>query len=166
FARRSDVLSSQGLRSLNPVLAGLIAYTLYYAIKKLVQGEPKVIGTSLYIGANLLAPDVVEHNDFLEAAPSRSYREISTGSNSPKNFWNVAFSSFSTLTNYTLPAIFRPAPDNTITYSPYVSPETVELINQYTIPTIEAVLQELITLGKEAAEIILRLMLTLIVAEL
>lgn len=38
---------------------------LYHAIKALAQGEPKIIGTSLYIGTNLLAPDVVEHNGFV-----------------------------------------------------------------------------------------------------
>src|SRR4051794_16677562 len=29
-----------------------------------------------------------------------------------KNFWNVAYSSFATLTGYRIPAIFRPPPNN------------------------------------------------------
>lgn len=40
---------------------------LYHAIKALAQGDPKIIGTSLYIGTNLLAPDVVEHNGFVRS---------------------------------------------------------------------------------------------------
>lgn len=38
---------------------------LYDAIKKLGKDEPKVIGSALWIGTNLLAEDVVEHNDFV-----------------------------------------------------------------------------------------------------
>jgi 2-dehydropantoate 2-reductase len=66
-----------------------------------------------------------------------------------KNFWNTGFSAFSTLTSYTLPAIFRepPAPDSTATYSPYTSPITAELIKRYTIPSVYAILRELLVLG-------------------
>ncbi|KAG7095759.1 hypothetical protein E1B28_006464 [Marasmius oreades] len=154
---------------------------LYRTIKRLGQGEPKVIGTALYIGTNLLAPDVVEHNDF-DRVSLGIYRhnDYTTSENSPeeadilngiaevlekggstvkivpeiqrvkfsKNFWNVAFSSFSTLTDYTLPAIFRPPPSASIAYTPYVSPKTAALVEQYTIPTIEAILLELIALGR------------------
>jgi hypothetical protein len=48
----------------------------------------------------------------------------------------------------TLPAIFRPPPENALdSYEPYVSPVTADLIENYTIPAIKATLQELITLG-------------------
>ncbi|KAL0565999.1 hypothetical protein V5O48_016018 [Marasmius crinis-equi] len=151
---------------------------LYRAIKNLGKGEPKVIGSSLYIATNLLAPDVVEHSGL-----ARMYRhnDYGTTTNTPeeseilngiatalekgganvkvvpeiqrvkfaKNFWNVAFSAFSTLTDYTLPAIFRPPPGPTVTYAPYVSPTTAVLVEQYTIPTIEAILQELLALGMQ-----------------
>ncbi len=36
---------------------------LYDALKALNQGEPKIIGSSVYIGTNLLAPDVVQHSE-------------------------------------------------------------------------------------------------------
>ncbi|KAG6856710.1 hypothetical protein H0H87_001499 [Tephrocybe sp. NHM501043] len=66
-----------------------------------------------------------------------------------KNFWNVAFSSFSTLTGYRLPALFRPPPsDPSAPYTPYVSPTTAHLIKNYTIPTIRATLQELVVLAR------------------
>lgn len=38
---------------------------LYNAIKALNKGEPKIISTAVYIGANLLQPNLVEHNDFV-----------------------------------------------------------------------------------------------------
>ncbi|KAJ8092746.1 hypothetical protein PM082_007075 [Marasmius tenuissimus] len=154
---------------------------LYRAVKNLGKGEPRIIGSSLYIATNLLAPDVVEHNG-LSRPTLGIYRpnDYSTMQNTPeeaetldgiatllekgganvkvvpeiqrvkfaKNFWNVAFSSFSTLTDYTLPAIFRPPPGPTVTYQPYVSSKTAALVEQYTIPTIEAILQELIDLGR------------------
>lgn len=50
--------------------------------------------------------------------------------------------------SYTLPAIFRPPPeDASRSYEPYVSPITANLIENYTIPAIQATLQELVTLG-------------------
>jgi len=82
-----------------------------------------------------------------------------------KNFWNVGFSSFATLTRsvsevlqgqgksediirYTVPALFRPPPDFGPLYVPYVSPTTADRITTYTIPSIRAMLQELLALGK------------------
>ncbi|TFK29441.1 6-phosphogluconate dehydrogenase C-terminal domain-like protein [Coprinopsis marcescibilis] len=66
-----------------------------------------------------------------------------------KNFWNVAFSSFATLTRHTLPAIFRSPPSQGHeSYSPYVAPVSAETIEKYTLPQIEAVLEELVTLGR------------------
>ncbi|KAF6751183.1 6-phosphogluconate dehydrogenase [Ephemerocybe angulata] len=66
-----------------------------------------------------------------------------------KNFWNVAFSSYATLTRFTVPALFRPPPsDPSASYSPYVSPISADAIERYTIPAIKAVMQEMITLGR------------------
>ncbi|KAF5372981.1 hypothetical protein D9758_001785 [Tetrapyrgos nigripes] len=173
---------------------------LYDAIKALDKEEPKVIGCALWIGTNLRAPDVVEHNDFVSISVSPLdllsrlwhyegqtnaciYRpgDFTATSNTPKetevlegiasilesggstvsivseiqrvkfakNFWNVAFSSFATLTNYTLPAIFRDPPTDSIaSYSPYLSPKTAQLVQEYTIPSIEAILQELLAVGR------------------
>ncbi|KAJ3797043.1 6-phosphogluconate dehydrogenase [Lentinula aff. detonsa] len=155
---------------------------LYHAIKALAQGEPKIIGTSLYIGTNLLAPDVVEHNGFdrptlgiyrhnnyaasanspeetaiLEGIASILEKGGSTVSVVPeiqrkkfsKNFWNVAFSSLATLTGYTLPSVFRPPPsDSSLKYEPYVATKTAHLINEFTIPTLKAVMEELVTLAR------------------
>jgi 2-dehydropantoate 2-reductase len=65
-----------------------------------------------------------------------------------KNFWNVAFSSFATLTNYRLPALFRPPPPNGVDpYSPYVAPATAHLVESHSIPAIQALLQEVLMLG-------------------
>ena len=45
--------------------------------------------------------------------------------------------------------IFRPPPaDSSTSYSPYVSPTTADLISTFTIPSIKAILIELLTLGK------------------
>ncbi|KAJ3918398.1 6-phosphogluconate dehydrogenase [Lentinula edodes] len=155
---------------------------LYHAIKALAQGEPKIIGTSLYIGTNLLAPDVVEHNGF-DRPTLGIYRhnDFTTTTNSPeetvilegiasilakggstvsvvpeiqrkkfsKNFWNVAFSSLTSLTGYTLPSVFRPPPsDPSIQYEPFVAPKTAHLINEFTIPTLKAIMEELVSLAR------------------
>lgn len=62
---------------------------LYHAIKALGKDEPKIVGTSLYIGTNLLAPDLVDHNSFVGIV-SLSLRSRFTsqllGSTNP---WNV-----------------------------------------------------------------------------
>ncbi|KAG6819481.1 hypothetical protein H0H93_011449 [Arthromyces matolae] len=66
-----------------------------------------------------------------------------------KNFWNVAFSSFATLTQYRVPALFREPPkDPSKPYEPFVSPITAHLIQEYTIPGIRATLQELVVLAR------------------
>ncbi|KDR77133.1 hypothetical protein GALMADRAFT_120230 [Galerina marginata CBS 339.88] len=155
---------------------------LFNSLKALPGGDPRIISTALWIGTNLLEPNVVEHNDFdrvtlgvyrhqdrtttvnshEEAALLNDFGHIlETGGSTitilpeiqrmkfNKNFWNVAFSSVSTLTQYTLPAIFRsPSEDTTVSYEPYVSPTTAELISSYTIPTVTAILEELIALGR------------------
>ena len=45
---------------------------LYNAVKSLGKGEPKVIGSSLYIATNLVAPDVVEHSGLVSSFISPS----------------------------------------------------------------------------------------------
>ncbi|KXN84382.1 Putative 2-dehydropantoate 2-reductase [Leucoagaricus sp. SymC.cos] len=150
---------------------------LYEALSKLGK-----VSTALYILANLLAPDVVEHNnwDQLSIGVYR-YNEYRSTNNSPgeaellenlgnilstggstitivpeiqrvkfqKNFWNVAYSSLSTLTGYRLPAVWRPPPtDSSVSYEPYVSPTTRKLIDEYTVPSMIATLNELVALGR------------------
>ena len=51
---------------------------LYEALKKLNEGNPKIVSTALYIGANLLESNVVEHNVFVSLA-----RKWSRHSHSP-----------------------------------------------------------------------------------
>jgi 2-dehydropantoate 2-reductase len=60
-----------------------------------------------------------------------------------KTFWNIAFSSFSTLTGSPPTAMFRPPPKEGQSYSPYVAPQTAPNI----VPVLRAILQEMITLG-------------------
>ena len=40
---------------------------LYHALKALGQDKPRIIGSSIYIGTNLLAPDVVQHGEGVSA---------------------------------------------------------------------------------------------------
>lgn len=42
---------------------------LYNALKNLDKGEPKVIGTAVYIGTNLLGDNIVEHGNFVRLSP-------------------------------------------------------------------------------------------------
>ena len=66
-----------------------------------------------------------------------------------KNFWNVGFSSFATLTGYTVPALFRPPPgEGQERYAPYVWPQTKGEIEEYTIGALKGVLGELVELGE------------------
>ncbi|KAH9474633.1 hypothetical protein JR316_0013097 [Psilocybe cubensis] len=66
-----------------------------------------------------------------------------------KNFWNITFNSIATLTNYPLPALFRPAPgEGSVAYEPYVSPTTADHISTYTMPVIRKMLEELIAIGR------------------
>ncbi|KIK46049.1 hypothetical protein CY34DRAFT_800925 [Suillus luteus UH-Slu-Lm8-n1] len=61
-----------------------------------------------------------------------------------KTFWNVAFSSFSTLTGSSPTGMFRPPPKEGQSYSPYVAPQTAP----EPIPVLRAILLEMITLGR------------------
>ncbi|KAJ3880765.1 ketopantoate reductase PanE/ApbA-domain-containing protein [Lentinula edodes] len=66
-----------------------------------------------------------------------------------KNLINVVFASTATLTNYTVPALFRPAPKRGSTsYEPYLEPQTASSINQYTIPALRAMLLEVEALAR------------------
>ncbi|KAF9467173.1 6-phosphogluconate dehydrogenase [Collybia nuda] len=66
-----------------------------------------------------------------------------------KNFWNVAFSTYTTLSGYTVPAFFRQPPsDPSVSYSPYVAPITANLISEYTLPAIRSTLRELVLLAR------------------
>ncbi|KAL1760776.1 ketopantoate reductase PanE/ApbA-domain-containing protein [Schizophyllum commune] len=155
---------------------------LYNAIKALGKGEPRIISSSVFIGTNLIAPNVVGHNDF-DRVTLGIYRhnDFTTTTNTPaeqallddlanmllkggstvtvvpeiqrkkfaKNFWNVGFSSFATLTGYTVPALFRPPPgEGQERYAPYVWPKTKGEIEEYTIGALRGVLGELVTLGR------------------
>lgn len=65
-----------------------------------------------------------------------------------KNVWNISFSSFATLVGYTLPAIFRPPPKEGEAYEPYVSDSTKSYVEEYAIPNIRAILDEVLTVGE------------------
>lgn len=56
FSQPTYVLLQNGLN---------VEIDLYEALNKLGKGSPSIISTALYIGTNLLAPNVVEHNDFV-----------------------------------------------------------------------------------------------------
>jgi 2-dehydropantoate 2-reductase len=58
FAQPTYVLVQNGLN---------VEVDLYNAIKALDKGEPSIISTALWIGTNLVAPNVVEHGDFVRA---------------------------------------------------------------------------------------------------
>lgn len=73
-----------------------------------------------------------------------------------KTFWNIVFSSFSTLTNSPLTAMFRsppPPPDSTSegqvhSYTPYVAPVTERFVREETLPVLQSILEEMIALGQ------------------
>ncbi|KAH0831189.1 hypothetical protein J3R83DRAFT_13767 [Lanmaoa asiatica] len=69
-----------------------------------------------------------------------------------KTFWNIAFSSFSTLTNSPLTAIFRPPPCSSDegqghSYTPYVAPVTERFVREETLPVLQSILEEMVALG-------------------
>ena len=65
-----------------------------------------------------------------------------------KTFWNVAFSSFATLTGSSPTAMFRPPPEGGQSYTPYIAPQTATIVEKNTVPVLRAILQEMITLGE------------------
>lgn len=62
---------------------------LYHAIKALGKDEPKIIGTSLYIGTNLLAPDLVDHNSFVGVFKPSLRSKFTSQPPGSTNAWNV-----------------------------------------------------------------------------
>ena len=56
FSQPTYVLFQNGLN---------VEVDLYNALKELGKGDPSIISTALGIGTNLLAPNVVQHNDFV-----------------------------------------------------------------------------------------------------
>lgn len=64
-----------------------------------------------------------------------------------KNFWNISFSSFATLVGYRLPAFFRAPPKDGEYFDVYVSETTRDRVEEYTIPNLRAVLEEVLSLG-------------------
>lgn len=72
-----------------------------------------------------------------------------------KTFWNIAFSSFSTLTNSPLTAMFRPPPPppggtdegHVQSYTPYVAPITERFVREETLPVLQSILEEMVALG-------------------
>ncbi|THV08024.1 6-phosphogluconate dehydrogenase C-terminal domain-like protein [Dendrothele bispora CBS 962.96] len=150
---------------------------LYHAVKKLGQGEPRIIDSTLYIFCNLLAPDICEHgeSDRLEIGiyrhednftlvNSAAELEILDGiagilkegggtieiageiqrKKFAKDYFNMGYATFSTLTSYTVPAFFRPPPsDPSLHYSPYVHPKTADRIQEYTLGALKATFAEM-----------------------
>ncbi|KAL4263664.1 Ketopantoate Reductase-Related [Pleurotus pulmonarius] len=172
FSQPTYVLLQNGLN---------VERDLHDAIHKLDKGKPSIIGTALYVGTNLAAGNVVEHNN-VERLSLGVYRhdDHTTTENSAdeasllqdlgsilqqggsaitivpeiqrvkfsKNFWNLCFASFATLTGYTLPSLFRgPPASHGEQYEPYVYPITAELVQQHSLPAIKATMKELLSLG-------------------
>ncbi|KAF5350522.1 hypothetical protein D9756_008707 [Leucocoprinus leucothites] len=155
---------------------------LYDALVKLGKGAPSIVGTALYILANSLGANIVEHDSFdrLSIGVYRNH-DYKTATNSPeeaellkdlgnilstggttltivpeiqrvkfqKNLWNVALSSLATLTGYRLPAVWRPPPvgPTVLAYEPFVSPTTKHLIEEHTLPSLKAIIDEVVALG-------------------
>ncbi|KII92998.1 hypothetical protein PLICRDRAFT_35165 [Plicaturopsis crispa FD-325 SS-3] len=65
-----------------------------------------------------------------------------------KNAYNISVSSLATLTGYTPHALYRAPPGEGASYDPYVSPATKQLVEEYTIPVVRAVLHEFLALGR------------------
>ncbi|KAF7969656.1 hypothetical protein HWV62_26696 [Athelia sp. TMB] len=67
-----------------------------------------------------------------------------------KNFWNIAWSSVTTLTGYPLPSLWRPPPKDGEMYESgvYVSESTKEAVDKYTLPNMRAVLEEALAVGR------------------
>ncbi|KDQ32819.1 hypothetical protein PLEOSDRAFT_1073225 [Pleurotus ostreatus PC15] len=62
-----------------------------------------------------------------------------------KNFWNLSFATFATLTGYTVPSLFRSPPASKDEQcNPYLYPITAELVQQHSIPAIKTTMKELL----------------------
>ncbi|KAF8635561.1 hypothetical protein AX15_000211 [Amanita polypyramis BW_CC] len=66
-----------------------------------------------------------------------------------KNFWNITFSSITSLSGHPLAAFYKPPPTKeTGPYQPYVHPVTADKIETYTLPNVKALLLETLTLAR------------------
>lgn len=68
-----------------------------------------------------------------------------------KNFWNIAWSSTTTLTTYALPALWRPPPNTAAgevyENGVYLCERTKRWVEEYTLPNMRAVLEEALSVG-------------------
>ncbi|KAI5826585.1 6-phosphogluconate dehydrogenase C-terminal domain-like protein [Schizophyllum commune Tattone D] len=154
---------------------------LYEALSALSLPTPRIISTALYIMANMLSPNVVQHNDMDKVVMGvYRHKDMTTTTNTPeeqaaleeladmfvsgggtaeivpeiqrrkyaKNALNVTFSGICALTRYPFTSFFRPPPSEpSHTYTIYVHPSTAQQIQDYSIPVIKGVLDEMVTLG-------------------
>ncbi|KZP08926.1 6-phosphogluconate dehydrogenase C-terminal domain-like protein, partial [Athelia psychrophila] len=67
-----------------------------------------------------------------------------------KNFWNIAWSCTATLTTYPPPSLWRPPPKDGEVYENgvYVSESTKKWVEEYTLPTMRAVLKEVLSVAR------------------
>ncbi|KAF9242314.1 ketopantoate reductase PanE/ApbA-domain-containing protein [Melanogaster broomeanus] len=67
-----------------------------------------------------------------------------------KTFWNIVFSSFATLTDSPLTAIFRPPPnaEEGESYVPYLAHVTERFVREETLPVMQSILEEMVSLGR------------------
>ncbi|EIN10485.1 6-phosphogluconate dehydrogenase C-terminal domain-like protein [Punctularia strigosozonata HHB-11173 SS5] len=65
-----------------------------------------------------------------------------------KNILNCVFSSFSALSGYTLHSVFRKKSDDPAQLKPVVDPITAPLIDEHAIPTIRAIIDEVVDVGR------------------
>ncbi|KAL4263663.1 Ketopantoate Reductase-Related [Pleurotus pulmonarius] len=167
FAQPTYVLMQNGLN---------VEKDLYNAIRRLNQEKPSIVSTAMYVGTTLVAPNVVEslyvgvyrHDDHTttensadEAALLQDLGSIFQKGGSAitivpeiqrikfsKNFWNLSFATFATLTGYTVASLFRRPPANDEQYDPYLYPITAGLVQQHSLPAIKATMRELLSLGR------------------
>ncbi|KAF7982813.1 hypothetical protein HWV62_25747 [Athelia sp. TMB] len=145
---------------------------LYQALKSFAKEEPRIINTAVYISANLLDDNIVKDSDYGWLCLGVSRENCTVVENSPaeidlltpfaklvemgggipkivpeiqrvkyaKNLWNVAYSSIATLVRYPLPSIYRAPPD--------VEKGQNYDVYEYTIPTIRAILEEVVAVAR------------------
>ncbi|KAJ3902337.1 ketopantoate reductase PanE/ApbA C terminal-domain-containing protein [Lentinula edodes] len=141
-----------------------IEVDLYRAIKALGKPEePVIINTGVYVFANLISANVVEHGPFarLDIAEQQVleglkelfhnvdiniYPEIQR-KKFAKNMLNIAYAACACLTRCSLTSLFRPPPTN-VPYEPYLDPVTADRVNLYTRKWIKDILDECVRLGR------------------
>lgn len=156
---------------------------LYSALKTVTKDteKPRILSSAVWIGTNLIAENVVQHNDFDRlavgvyrpgdtTATANTLAEqsllddfgslISAGggivSAVPeiqrvkfhKNFWNLLFCSYTTLTRSPVTAIFRRQNVEGTMPAPYVADVTADLVEKHVVPNLYAVLKEGLAVGR------------------